>query len=269
MKKNDKTPFWERAYVFWLICICIIGLWLLWPYLIVHFANSPEYEKKGQFGDMFGALNTLFAGLAFAGLLRTVMLQSAQIRDAKNQSLEHDKQTHKDRFEATFFQLVNTFNHVIDSFSEYSSGFNSSQKLEFSGRILLARDVSTLYNTLKFELKEINDLDKKSKLMKTRYSVFFEHRDTRLAHYFRMLYRIMRWIDTAPENDQEIYAKILRAQLSSQELVLIFFNCLGEYGEGMKPLVEKYSLLKHLPAGELILDMDKALFKQSAFHDPK
>jgi len=32
-------------------------------------------ESRGLFGDMFGAVNSLFAGLAFAGIIYTILLQ--------------------------------------------------------------------------------------------------------------------------------------------------------------------------------------------------
>ena len=34
-----------------------------------------EWENRGQFGDLFGAVNALFSGLAFAGLVITIMQQ--------------------------------------------------------------------------------------------------------------------------------------------------------------------------------------------------
>lgn len=34
-----------------------------------------EWEHRGQFGDMFGAVNTLFSGLAFASLIYALTLQ--------------------------------------------------------------------------------------------------------------------------------------------------------------------------------------------------
>jgi hypothetical protein len=41
---------------------------------VFSFAGS-EMEARGQFGDMFGVVNTLFTGLAFAGLIYTILLQ--------------------------------------------------------------------------------------------------------------------------------------------------------------------------------------------------
>ena len=77
----------------------------------------------------------------------------------------------------------------------------------------------------------------------------------RLDHYFRYLYRIMRFVDEANfldrnSSDKTIRAKymgILRATLSPYELVLLFYNDLSKYGnEKVKPLIENYSFFKSL-----------------------
>ena len=76
-----------------------------------------------------------------------------------------------------------------------------------------------------------------------------------LDHYFRYLYRIIRFIDEAEflEKDNNFiderykYTSILRATLSPYELVFLFYNGLSEYGnEKVKPLIEKYSILKNI-----------------------
>ncbi len=71
-----------------------------------------------------------------------------------------------------------------------------------------------------------------------------------LGHYFRNLYHIVKYID----DDKSLktfdlkykYAKILRAQLSAPEINLIALNGLTYYGEGFKPLIDKYRLLKNM-----------------------
>lgn len=35
----------------------------------------PDWQTRGQFGDVFGAANAVFSGLAFAGLIYAILLQ--------------------------------------------------------------------------------------------------------------------------------------------------------------------------------------------------
>lgn len=71
-------------------------------------------------------------------------------------------------------------------------------------------------------------------------------------HYFRSLYRLIKFIDEAdekiiPPEEKYKYTALVRATLSQYELVLIYYNCLSNVGNvKFKPLVEDYSLLKNL-----------------------
>lgn len=38
-----------------------------------------EWSDRGTFGDMFGAVNTLFSGLAFAGVIYAIILQGKEL----------------------------------------------------------------------------------------------------------------------------------------------------------------------------------------------
>jgi hypothetical protein len=40
----------------------------------------PESDKRGQFGDMFGVVNALFSGFAFAGVIYAVLLQREDLK---------------------------------------------------------------------------------------------------------------------------------------------------------------------------------------------
>lgn len=64
----------------------VIGLYWGFYFLIEHGGfltnlTSEQRAVRGQFGDQFGALNTLFAGIGSALLLFTIITQWSQIRD--------------------------------------------------------------------------------------------------------------------------------------------------------------------------------------------
>lgn len=40
---------------------------------------GPEMATRGQFGDIFGGINALFTGLAFAGVIYTILLQRQEL----------------------------------------------------------------------------------------------------------------------------------------------------------------------------------------------
>jgi hypothetical protein len=72
--EDDKDSYWPLIWIggvgltVWLLSVIFIGTW----------ANS--WEKSGQFGDTFGAVNALFSGLALAGVVYAIFLQRKERR---------------------------------------------------------------------------------------------------------------------------------------------------------------------------------------------
>ena len=56
-----------------LVAVTVLILWL--SALFVGLYSFQSWEEQGQFGDLFGSVNALFSGLAFAGLIYAILLQ--------------------------------------------------------------------------------------------------------------------------------------------------------------------------------------------------
>ncbi|GAA5445406.1 hypothetical protein Misp06_03609 [Microbulbifer sp. NBRC 101763] len=85
------------------------------------------------------------------------------------------------------------------------------------------------------------------------------------GHYFRSLYNIFKFIDSSKTKDKKFYTNIIRAQLSGQELLILFYNCIYLENNKFKPLIEKYALLKHIPAFVVADEIDLSFFTKDAF----
>ena len=75
-----------------------------------------------------------------------------------------------------------------------------------------------------------------------------------MGAYFRTLYRIYDLIDNADleESSKKNYLKIVRAQLTESELFFLRYNAMTYYGMNFVKYINKYNILKHLPAFELL-----------------
>ncbi|ESS73933.1 hypothetical protein MGMO_8c00700 [Methyloglobulus morosus KoM1] len=211
-----------------------------------------EHDKWGQFGDYLGGvLNPIFGFLGFIALLLTLKLQRQELKlsteelakSAKALELQN-KALAQQNFENTFFQLLRRHGELVSE----ASYNNLTGRYVFQN--LYQTRLTHIYNN---EVTKVEDINERAI---TSYKVFFSHHHHLLAHYFRVLYHVFKFIDTSQlsEDDKSNYANIARAQLSSYELCLMFYN--GIYGEGkvgFKPLIEKYGLLKHLDTN-LLLD---------------
>ncbi|MDD2863768.1 MAG: hypothetical protein PHC99_03495 [Methylococcales bacterium] len=57
--------------------IAVVGLWFVTLFVGIQFFN--DWQTRGQFGDLFGSVNSLFSGLAFAALIYTIYLQRQEL----------------------------------------------------------------------------------------------------------------------------------------------------------------------------------------------
>jgi hypothetical protein len=89
----------------------------------------------------------------------------------------------------------------------------------------------------------------------TRFYPFDGHA-SRLGHYFRLLFQIVKYVDKQPitiiDNDEKYeYVKNLRATLSNQEQLLFYYNSMSKFGVDWihEGLIKKYALIKNVPLG--------------------
>lgn len=100
------------------------------------------------------------------------------------------------------------------------------------------------------------------------YDRFHKKYHDEVGHYFRNFHRILKFVDESEVPNKGNYTGILRAQLSSYELVLLFYNAVNPVGEKLTPLVEEYEMLESLDVGLLGNPPDEVgLFRRKAYGD--
>jgi hypothetical protein len=62
---------------FALLAFLAVGCWFAWWGVVNHL--TPHSAERGQIGDLFGGINALFSGLALAGVVTAVILQSQEL----------------------------------------------------------------------------------------------------------------------------------------------------------------------------------------------
>lgn len=243
----------------WLLvgAIFVVGLWFLTPWLAYDVIGLCE-EQAGQFGDMFGAVNALFSGLAFAGLLFTIYLQRKEI-------VESRKDFSKERFETTFFSMLALHNEMVSKLRVFTTLTSNGREFAEGREIFEKR----MYKDLREHLRRLNansPSDSEENKINNAYLTFYKEHGSLLGHYFRFLYNTVKFVDRSSVTDKKFYTNLVRAQLSDYELVILFYNCLSEYGrEKFKPLIEDYGLLKHVSDSLLLGSSHRKHYDPSAF----
>ena len=295
---KDKQNIEETKSLLWIwIIIAIIGviaMWCLSWWLISKYIDDPT--NQGTFGDMFGAVNALFSGLAFAGLIVTLIyqkeelkLQREELRETRNelnaQKLEFQEQNKtmkRQRFENTFFNMLSLQQEIIANLSyEYYASpnvrpHNIPEEIFYKGAPkgqLHGRETfEGIYKHAIIEYNGARHADGIIKILKQNGYIAYPviSVTTRFDHYFRHLYHIYKFVDTSDlieDSERYDYACIIRSQLSDYELVMMFYNCLTANGrDKFKPLIEKYAVFNNLRLELLAKVNDKEEYAQGAYN---
>lgn len=279
------------------IVVAIIGVLAVWglSWWLIN-KNIDCSTERGTFGDMFGAVNALFSGLAFAGLIVTLLyqkeelkLQREELRETRNelnaQKLEFQEQNKtmkRQRFENTFFNMLSLQQEIIANLSyEYYASpnirpLNIPEEIFYKGAPkgqLHGRETfEGIYKHAIIEYNGARHADGIIKILKHNGYIAYPviSVTTRFDHYFRHLYHIYKFVDTSDlieDSERYDYACIIRSQLSDYELVMMFYNCLTANGrDKFKPLIEKYAVFNNLRLELLAKVNDKEEYAQGAYN---
>lgn len=264
---NSKNPSKVKKT----IIIAISGVFIIYGLSWISIAIFVDgWSDRGTFGDMFGAVNALFSGLAFAGIIVTLVLQiqelghqreelmltRVELKGQKDQlSLQNKAMIHQN-FDNTFFQLLRLHNEIVNainisktSIEQAGAAHRNVTNIISSGR--------NCFEIFYSEMKADNS---------PQHEEYFESEQAKLGHYFRNLYHIIKFVSNSDVENKEFYTSLIRAQLSTYELLLLFYSCVSKYGlEKFKPLVEEYAFFKNMPRNELIKSTDEHFYESTAF----
>jgi hypothetical protein len=253
----------------------VVGLWAASIWLISRLFGPPG--DAAAFGDMFGAVSALFTGLAFVGVILAIVLQwhelqlqreelqatREELRGQKEQLRTQNETLRKQAFESTFFQLLRTLNEIVSAMNIREPSADASGLT--TGRDCFIDYYDDFRESYKTELEATPSGDPAEIIVRS-YSRFFVEHQSDVGHYFRMLYNILKFVAQSDVAEKRFYTNLLRAQLSSQELLLLFYNCLSVYGrQKAKPLVEEFSMLEGMPQDRLIGPRHVQLYSPQAY----
>lgn len=76
---------------------------------------ATDEASRGAFGDKFGAINALFSGLAFAGVIFTLVAQGRELKRQSAQIKRQNDAAARQQFETGFFQLLNLHTSIVEN----------------------------------------------------------------------------------------------------------------------------------------------------------
>jgi hypothetical protein len=255
-EEKIKRSFWYR--IFWPIVIPIFGVWALFPVLLGWYMPTfvrcvQNIAERGQFGDSYGALNTLFSGLAFAGVLVAIFLQKEQLDlqrqemvemrtvvVAQKQEMEYQSLTLKrQQFENTFFNLLEHFKTSTRGTITNRSDENLSASLETLRGYIGREDVGK---------KPTSSPPIQS--IRRGFDQFYSENESKFRPYVEQLGNILLFVEKSQLDDKYFYASVLFTQLSSAELVFLFYFYICR-DEKLRKLLNEGGFSRHVLASML------------------
>lgn len=259
-----------------------------------------DKDERGTFGDQFGAVNALFSGLAFAGLIYTIILQRHDLKlqrrdlryqrrdlelnrkelalnrkeleftrqEMEEQTAEFEKQNEMlkiQRFENTFFNMLSQFQEVVNNLKISKAFYGSEGRDCFEKTYAKNEQIEQSFNDFDhLSLSSIILRDGINGYKRSEPPKYFDH-------YFRLLYRILKFVNDSKVitgfDEKYEYTAMLRAMLSRYELVWLYYNGLSYGAQKLKPLIERYAMLNNLRPELLVKGKPRGFgeYKDSAF----
>lgn len=241
---NKNKTFTLDFWIYLAIFIALIGGIC---YLPTYFTESERYyfyKETGTIGDTIGG--TMGPFVAIAAAILTFLAFWVQFKANEQQR----KDIALERFESNFFELLH---------------FHQ----EITNELLLKCNVNMILNPVQEKGRDVFQLLYESTFIKGKYNgikdliksnsnnwndAYLNSPIGFLDHYFRFLYRILKYIDDSQQKIPEMtlskryeYTSIVRATLSQYELILLFYNCLSTNGnKQFKLLIERYAIFNNL-----------------------
>jgi hypothetical protein len=239
----------------------VLPMAALWCFIVVRsgYGWNPtgvnwDFENTGQLGDSFGVLSAGMAAVAAFYAFRTY--QSAR---------EDTRKLERQAAASAFLNLLERRYDVLDRVRRTATRFTSSglKTTEKQGQAVIDWVASEIQQKPSAEAAE-HFLD----LMEATYG---------LPNLFRFTYHIIAYADRelSELGPEELMTKadpayqnvrLLRAQMSDEELLLIALNC--SYGNGIekfKPLLERYAFLHNMNPHHVEEFSIRSLFEPTAF----
>lgn len=247
---------------------------------VVNLVLFPLVDDLGAWGDFFGGvLNPVLTFFTFMGLLITIVLQQTELKETRRElersanalELQITSVT-RQNFESTFFQMLTLHNTIVNSISVYEREATYSivepaptKDTETKGRACF----DTFLDNFARDYRQASGATERERLQHA-YDEFWSYRQQDLAHYYRYLYNVLRFVHESEGVENKLrYVKLLRAQLSDYELAMLFYTALNKHGINYWRYIHEYQLLDNMPDSIFLDPSHKKLFSPQSFGEPK
>ena len=191
--------------------VCIVFGYLGILLYLTQPISSYSMSSAAILGDSFGIVNALFSGLAFAGLIITILIQ----REELNESREIFK---AQKFDDAFYRLLDFYRNNLNEIAI------TDEKGKLTGIAALSHQLRKFQNVIKPPAGcSFNDAESEKLFEKINYTLVPQSR------YLGTLESLLLLVnkDIGDIDDKNFYIKLIASQLTVHEVKYIFYRCLS------------------------------------------
>lgn len=245
VKQAENKERWEQklSCLEWTagIAFCILTIWFIVELFVGNKSNETN-TLFGNYGDLIGGiLGTFVAYISVRLLASTLKRQVQAYKDNSNLNRETANIYKIQQFNEQFHILFDLYRSILTEYKEIGNE---------------PMDLTSIVKQYKLKSQDITGKDYEERINKAKeiFNEFYVTYHSVASVHFRLLYRIFQLIDDAdiPDKNKTTIAKIMRCQLSPEELFLLRYNAMTDNGSKMRIYINRYNLLKHLPIMSLM-----------------
>lgn len=274
------------------VIFVMIGSALLFAFVIkvtqdgkISFPGNLDLVYAKRIGESAQVLSIVWS---IIGVLLIVMTLNIQ----KEQFLDNRKFIAKQQFETTFFNMLNVLHNIKQAMAreinrgEFSQHLRGQEFIDYLmddltthykshfGKISSDSQITTILSKINQNIR-IEELEReilREELNKV-YLAFYANHHTELGHFFRYLFNLLNFtiLSRHKYEDEDIYINLIQAQLSNNELAIIFYNSLSDksLSKEKKPkfynILEQYSFFENIDKTALLDRSHHSLFPKTMF----
>lgn len=241
--------------------------------------NHVINQLRNNIGDfLWGTLGVLFTIPTAIFLFITFYQQKQQIESARADADRH-------RFETSFYNLLGMLKQVQDNVNmNINASLEGGSMKDMSG--YYRRFKETYDNHLKndnnlnsietgFSAMNANDatIEQCQGLLATEFETFVEQTKCNVGFFFRYIYNAIAFVleNVKDTKDRTLYLNLLQAQLSNEEMGLIFYDAISKYGRNkenylkFRELLDQTNFLENLDANFLLARHHYIFYPHTSF----
>ena len=173
-----------------------------------------------------------------------------QVDFSKNQM----ELSHRTQFESNFFQFLQVQRDIAKTLVvKRRDTMRPTRLFSHIGEDAfyhVAEDIKQAMLELTYMTDEIESMNFEQ--LRRKLDAIFSHAvetygEQSLSHYYRHLFHILKYIKTSEVANIESYLSIVQAQMTNDELYILFFDALSKYGyPKLYRIVAEYGMLENL-----------------------